>query len=305
MSRYTASGMRMGIAAILVASAIAANAAPKDHPLIKPYPGSILTSSEDRGFSEFKFVTGANPTGATDDDQLPNIQVSGTLTQLAYESPGQRSLLEVATNYKEALERAGFQILFTCGGSQCEPVRQAVGRLNGTRYTSPDMRFLTASLKRGDQETYVQINMIAPRHEIYVLERTEMERGLVVVTPEAIKQGLLAEGRVVLDGILFDHDKATLKAESKPALDAIAGFLAENPTLKAYIVGHTDGTGQLAYNLRLSEDRAAAVVNALVTDYGVARGRLAAYGVGPLAPARTNKDENGRNENRRVEMVEM
>lgn len=46
----------------------------------------------------------------------------------------------------------------------------------------------------------------------------------------------------MLDGILFDFDKATLKPESKPALDAIAKFLADNPALKALIVGHTDGT---------------------------------------------------------------
>lgn len=299
---------RFGLPGIVVALVVtsAAIAAPlKDHPLIKPYPGSTLSASRDQGFSEFKFVTGTNAAGATDDEKLPNLLVSGQLTQLSYESPADRSLLEVATNYQEALEKAGFGILFTCAEAQCGPLRQVIGRLNGTRYTSPDMRFLTASLKQGDKETYVQINMIRLRHEMYILERTEMERGLVAVTPEAIKQGLLAEGRVVLDGILFDHDKATLKAESKPALDAIAKFLADNPALKAYIVGHTDGTGEFAHNLQLSRDRAVAVVAALVKDYHIPSARLTAHGVGPLSPARTNKNEDGRTQNRRVEMVEM
>jgi outer membrane protein OmpA-like peptidoglycan-associated protein len=57
--------------------------------------------------------------------------------------------------------------------------------------------------------------------------------------------------------------------------------------------------------MQLSKDRAAAVVAALVNDYKVESARLAAHGVGPLSPSRTNKNENGRTQNRRVEMVEM
>jgi OmpA-OmpF porin, OOP family len=294
-----------GLLGAFIAATSAGGATLKDHPLIKPYPASVLTASRNQGFSEFKFVTGTNATGATDDEKLPNVLVSGDLTKLSYESPRDRSLLEVSTNYREALEKAGFRILFACADAQCGPLRQVIGRLNGTGLTSPEMRFLTASRKQGDKETYVQINMIKLRHEVFVLEGTEMERGLVVVTPEAIKQGLLMDGRVVLDGILFDVDRATLKAESKQALDVIAKFLGDNPALRAYIVGHTDGTGQFAHNLQLSKDRAAAVVAALVKDYGIATARLAAHGVGPLSPARTNKNADGRAENRRVEMVEM
>jgi outer membrane protein OmpA-like peptidoglycan-associated protein len=294
-----------GLLGAFIVATSAGGATLKDHPLIKPYPGSVLTASQDRGFSEFKIVTGTDAAGATDDEKLQNVLVPGNLTRLSYESPRDRSVLEVSTNYKEALEQAGFGILFACADAQCGPLRQVIGRLNGTKLTSPEMRFLTASRTQGDRETYVQINMIKLRHEIYVLERTEMERGLVAVTPEAIKQGLLVDGRVVLDGILFDFDKATLKAESKPALDAIAKFLADNPALKAFIVGHTDGTGQIAHNMQLSKDRAAAVVTALVNDYRIAAARLVAHGVGPLSPARTNKNEEGRAENRRVEMVEM
>lgn len=282
-----------------------APAAPEEHPLIKGYPGSTLVASEDRGFSEFKVVTGTNAAGATDDEKLPNIAVSGNLTRLSYENPRDRSPLEIITNYREGLEKAGFKILFACADGACGPLRNVIGRLNGAKYTSTEMQFLSALLKQGDKETYVQINMIKLRHEIFVLERTEMERGLVVVTPELIKQGLLVDGRVVLDGILFDLDKATLKADSKPALDAIAKFMTVNPSLKAYIVGHTDGTGEFAHNMQLSKDRAAAVIAALVTDYGIATDRLAAHGIGPLSPAGTNKSDAGRTENRRVEMVEM
>jgi OOP family OmpA-OmpF porin len=118
-----------------------------------------------------------------------------------------------------------------------------------------------------------------------------METGLV--TAESIGEGLKAEGRVVLDGILFDTDKATIKVESKPALDAIATFLRDHAALKAYIVGHTDGTGEFEHNMQLAKDRAAAVAAALVNDYQIAPERLAAHGVGSLSPARTNKTDAG------------
>lgn len=293
-------------AVLLIALALPAHGAPpKEHPLIKGYPGSTLTVYDDRGFSEFKVVTKINPQGKTDDERLPSMTVAGKLTRLSYENADGRSILEIFTNYKEALAKAGFKTLVECGNGACEPVRSAIGRVNGTKFVSGDMRFLSASLIQGNKGTYVQINIIKLRHEIYVLERTEMERGLVVVTPEQIEQGLLADGRAVLDGILFDLDEAKLKPESQPALDAIAKFLTDNPSLKAYIVGHTDGTGEFAHNIKLSQARAAAVVDALVSDYKIGGDRLAPHGVGPLSPARTNKNDQGRAQNRRVELVEM
>ena len=70
-----------------------------------------------------------------------------------------------------------------------------------------------------------------------------------------------------------------------------------------FIVGHTDSNGALDYNLKLSQQRAQAVVDALVKGYGIAPARLSAHGVGPLSPAKTNRSEQGKSQNRRVEMV--
>jgi len=69
-------------------------------------------------------------------------------------------------------------------------------------------------------------------------------------------------------------------------------------------VGHTDMTGTLAYNMDLSSKRAQAVVDVLARDYGIASDRLQAQGVGPLCPVSTNRTEEGRKLNRRVELVE-
>jgi outer membrane protein OmpA-like peptidoglycan-associated protein len=166
------------------------------------------------------------------------------------------------------------------------------------------MWYLAAKRQNGSQAAYVALSVIKLRHEIDILQQGEMEKGLVTVTAEALNRGLSAEGKAVLDGIVFDHDKATIKPESKPALDVIGKFLKDHPNLKVFIVGHTDSAGSLDYNQKLSQQRAQAVVNALVKDYGIAAGRLSAHGVGPLAPARTNRNEQGKGQNRRVEMVE-
>jgi OmpA-OmpF porin, OOP family len=75
--------------------------------------------------------------------------------------------------------------------------------------------------------------------------------------------------------------------------------------LKVYVVGHTDMTVDLATNVKLSQARAESVVNALVSQHGIAGARLIAYGDGPYAPVATNKTEEGRAKNRRVELVEI
>jgi hypothetical protein len=97
-----------------------------------------------------------------------------------------------------------------------------------------------------------------------------------VVDAEAIGADIEEYGRVVLDGIVFEFDKAKLKPESKAALDAIAAYLTAHPDKAFYVVGHTDSKGTYAYNSKLSDDRARAVADALKQDYGIASDRLGA-----------------------------
>ena len=125
----------------------------------------------------------------------------------------------------------------------------------------------------------------------------------VVVTAEQIRRALSDTGKVVFYGIYFDFDKATIKPESKPTLEEMAKFLKANSVIKVYIVGHTDMKGGHDYNLKLSRERAAAVVQALVSQHGIAKDRLASDGVGPLAPVAANDSDVNRARNRRVEMV--
>jgi len=112
------------------------------------------------------------------------------------------------------------------------------------------------------------------------------------------------QGHVEVPGIFFDFSKSDVKPESKPALEQIAKLLLANPALRVWVVGHTDNVGSAESNLTLSNARAAAVIRVLTQQMGIAPKRLAPYGAGPYAPVATNKTDEGRARNRRVELVE-
>jgi outer membrane protein OmpA-like peptidoglycan-associated protein len=131
-----------------------------------------------------------------------------------------------------------------------------------------------------------------------------MEGDLVTTDAAAIAGDITTTGHAAIYGIYFDTGKAEVKPESDAALKEIAKMLQGNAGLKLMVVGHTDAVGALAANMDLSKRRAEAVAQMLSTKYGVATVRLQAQGAGPLAPVASNKTEDGRAKNRRVELVE-
>lgn len=114
-----------------------------------------------------------------------------------------------------------------------------------------------------------------------------------------------ANDRIAIYGIYFDFDKAELKAESQPQIDQLATLLKDNPGLSVLVVGHTDGQGGFDYNLKLSQLRAQTVTDALIANHGIAASRVTPAGAGMVAPVATNRTEEGRSKNRRVEIVEL
>lgn len=102
--------------------------------------------------------------------------------------------------------------------------------------------------------------------------------------------------------INFETGKSTIKPESEKIVDAIAEMLKANPALKISIEGHTDNVGTAPANLTLSENRAKAVLNALVPK-GIDKARLSAKGWGQAKPIADNKTDDGKAKNRRVEIV--
>lgn len=120
-----------------------------------------------------------------------------------------------------------------------------------------------------------------------------------------IEQALLATGRADVYSIFFAFNSADLRQESDSTLHEIDEVLRRHPDWKLAINGHTDNVGGDAYNLGLSERRAAAVKSALVARFGAAPARLTTAGYGERQPKATNTTLEGRAENRRVELVRL
>lgn len=116
-------------------------------------------------------------------------------------------------------------------------------------------------------------------------------------------QALMASGRVSTHGILFASGSDQIEGESTPTLKQIGTMLQQHPELKLLIEGHTDNAGTVAGNQALSEKRAAAVKAYLVANYGVADARLTTKGYGETKPVASNDTPEGRQNNRRVELV--
>lgn len=114
---------------------------------------------------------------------------------------------------------------------------------------------------------------------------------------------LMAKGRIATHGILFDSGSDRIRPESAPTLKLIGDMLSSHADLKLTIEGHTDNIGMAAANQSLSERRAEAVKQYLVSSFRIDAARLTSAGFGDTKPAVPNASAEGRQQNRRVELV--
>lgn len=120
---------------------------------------------------------------------------------------------------------------------------------------------------------------------------------------ETLKEQLETEGKIVFYGIYFDFNKSTIRQESEAVIQQLAELLRSSTDLKVSINGHTDNVGTAHYNQKLSEARAAEVMRVLIEDHNVSASQLVSAGYGESKPVDTNETEEGKANNRRVEVV--
>lgn len=310
----------------------------RDHPMIKRYEGSWILGYQQREYTDFAVPTGPLKVDYSNQAAPYSLErsakVEGRHTRVLYVVPVKRATLEVLRNYVEDLEAKGFKKLFGCSGAECGadegkrfvthwmyPIASTQKPRNKGQMTEfalnfpEDVRYAAYWLDRPEGSVYVALTIAENKFNQWpetfdkvmvlmdVVEVGRMERKMVDPKADEMQRGLDQNGKVALYGIQFDFNKAEIKPESGTTLGEIAKLLKANPGLKLYVVGHTDGVGTVAYNKDLSEKRAAAVVQHLVRQHGIAADRLTPAGVGPLAPVATNGTEEGRAKNRRVELV--
>jgi outer membrane protein OmpA-like peptidoglycan-associated protein len=248
----------------------------KDPALFTRMPNFHIYRCEDLQFDKYEFWTSDGNKQA----------VEGHYTYVTYylnENEQAPSGLQIARNYTNAIKKIGGKMVYEFVDG---------GILNTTVNLVKDGKEVWAHIQGGGNGMY----------SIYVIEKEAMEQD-VVADASSMASSIKETGKVALYGIYFDTGKSVLKPESLTALQEIAKLLKADPALKLYVVGHTDNVGVFDANIKLSMERAAAVVNALVTQHSVSAASLKAYGDGPTSPVASNEKEEGRALNRRVELV--
>ena len=147
------------------------------------------------------------------------------------------------------------------------------------------------------------------RPQYFTLQRSYWADHRILMTNVRLCKGavplynrLITDGKIITYAITFDIGKANIKPESMTEINRIAQLMKDNGDLKFEVQGHTDNTGTVAGNQKLSEQRAQAIVNKLV-EMGIEANRLSAKGMGQSAPLADNSTDEGRAKNRRVEFV--
>jgi outer membrane protein OmpA-like peptidoglycan-associated protein len=270
---------------------------------VLPYAGSEERPGDrvEEAFGRVQRVTGLS------DGKVLAEPFEGRVLLRRFTNPAGKSTLEILENYREALVAQGLVVEWECA-SRSECGNQSDGgwrSRNGMNLgVGGDVRYLTGTLTLDGATVHVSVGVENRNHYVQVLQADAMATGQVAVTDaEAMAAGIDATGKIALDNIYFDFGSAVLLPESDVAIAEIARLLSDRPELQVYLVGHTDSVGTLEANLTLSRQRAEAVVAALEGRFGVAARRAVPAGVGPLAPVASNASEEGRQLNRRVEIV--
>ena len=256
----------------------------KEHPLIRPFPGSVLAEnmSKHNSFDAYDFYYLNEKT-----KKREKKTIKGEYWKLLYEvrtKSGQRvtniSTEEFLENYRVAAKEKGGQVVWEDRG----------------------MVVLTIPREDGGM-TWLQVQPSANLGQQYlsIVDEKPFKKSLTF-GPAEMKAALDKDGRVQLYGILFDVDEATLKAESVKQLQHVVTLMKDNPELLLEVQGHTDDRGSDDYNLKLSQQRSETVVTYLGL-FGIDTGRLVPKGYGESKPVEPNTTEQGRAKNRRVELV--
>jgi OOP family OmpA-OmpF porin len=208
-------------------------------------------------------------------------QVEGQLERTVYRCPAGKSPLELGRNTEAALKNAGFEIPYTYvyGGG---------ARFYMTAHKAP---------------YWVNLAVVSDAYDLTVVKQKQMEQ-VLTANADGWAEQMKQTGRVSLYGINFDTGKASIRADSEPVLNEVVKLLQGNASWAMLVAGHTDNVGAAELNMTLSRQRAESVI-AWLASHGVDKNRMVPAGFGDTRPVAPNTDEEGRQKNRRVDLVKV
>jgi OOP family OmpA-OmpF porin len=278
----------------------------------------------------------ALPLGAYADGELPVLVTEGHVTRQAWRIQAQGiTTLQLLAPLRDQLAAAGYETLFECDAATCGGFDFRFGI---EVFPEPDMhvdlydfRFLSTRASGGDGHApsyaallvsrtanagYVQVVQVTPPGGTAPkTTRTAAPATSAADTPTptpaaegdgaalTLVQRLETRGHAVLRDLTFETGSSDLGQGRFASLATLAAFLLADPARRVALVGHTDAVGSLDGNIALSKRRAASVVERLATLHAVPRAQMTAEGMGYLSPITTNLTAEGREANRRVEVV--
>jgi OmpA-OmpF porin, OOP family len=253
-----------------------------DYPMFNRMTDFKISSCEQKDFEGYKYKIN-NDSG----DDAPTETVEGkyyfyeyTLKDSKKDEGKIYSALQIFRNFENAFKQ-----------SKATIVAKVVE--TGNSYS-----FMVAKYVKGNMETWVNLEAGDNYYYLHIVERELMTQ---VIQANEMLDALNKDGFIALD-ILFDTGKSTIKDESQPIIDQIYELLNTNPSLNVSIEGHTDNIGTPENNITLSDARAKAVLDAMVSK-GIAKTRMSSVGWGQEHPVADNRTEEGKARNRRVEIV--
>ncbi len=232
-------------------------------------------------------------------------QAYATGIRVDRDSGKQYSGLEVARNLEHAVTSAGGVEVFAGEiprdvRSEVEAVMRDWPTEARCRINSPVQVF---ALRRDDGNVWVRTCTAQNFAGMIVVREQPLQITSGLVPASELAQRLATAGRVAVQ-VNFATDSADILPDSQPQLEQMLHLLAADPALRLSVNGHTDATGDAAYNQRLSEQRAQSVVDALAAR-GMDPSRLEARGHGHSQPVADEGTDHGRAQNRRVELIKL
>ncbi len=311
MKRFILASLLMFFALNLQAQRTKDIAGSKDFPLVSRFDGSIIQWYQHKNFDRYFMLS-------LKDHKLDKYEIDGAVTRIQYAVSKEHSVFEIFKSYEAALKNNGFKILLeldktNCGVNLSEQLYN--GEFNGlnalsdkkslsTNYREGEFTYLSAKKKVNGKDVYIVVYIANWDYPLITFDAIEVKAlDNALVTVKDLESNINEDGHIAIHHIYFDTGKFVIKPESKEVLNNIATYLKTHSDKKYLIVGHTDNVGDFEANLTLSLQRAKAVVDYLVGNYGIDGAQLKAYGDGQTAPIASNTTEKGRAKNRRVEIV--